>query len=71
MIVGSGLTVSLKRFSGSYLRSNFFDMPIEGVIADVQLSIFHPLDGDRSVVDIEVVLEKVFLTWNLLPMELL
>ena len=62
---------NLKSFSSGYLGSDFFDMPVESVIADVELSIFHPLDWDGAVIDVEVVLKKVLLTWNFLPVKLL
>ena len=46
-------------------------MPVESVVADVQLAVPHPLDLDLAVVDVEVVLQEVLLRRNLVPVELL
>ena len=44
-------------------------MPIKTVVADVSHAIFHPLNFNLAVVNIEVVLEKLFLAWRLFPVK--
>ena len=46
-------------------------MPVEGVVADVELAVLHPLDLDLAVVDVEVVLQEVLLRGDLVPVKLL
>jgi hypothetical protein len=46
-------------------------VPVEAVVAEVQLAVLHPLDLDLAVVDAEVVLQEVLLRRQLLPVELL
>ena len=46
-------------------------MSVEGVVADVELAVLHPLDLDLAVVHVEIVLQKVILCRSLLPMKLL
>ena len=46
-------------------------MSVEGVVADVELSVLHPLDLDLAVVDVEVVLQEVLLRGDLVPVKLL
>ena len=45
-------------------------MPVESIIADVELPILHPLDLDGSVLDIKVVAEKVLFGGVVFPVEL-
>ena len=46
-------------------------MSVEGVVADVELAVLHPLDLDLAVVDVEVVLQEVLLRGDLVPVKLL
>jgi len=54
----------------SCLRSSRFDVSVQSVVTDVEFPIFHPLDADGTIVQIKVVLQKVFLAWKFLPRKL-
>ena len=45
-------------------------MPVKGVVANVEFSVFHPLNFDGAVFDVEVVAEEVVFGGVGLPVEL-